>query len=87
MTLCEICQRETDGKPTCGCVVLRVELKGDQAAALAQFLKRLLLDDFMAKCAPRDTRPTATEEAMQYTMQAAASRVAKALADLGHNPR
>lgn len=85
---CDICRQDFDtSPPACGCKTVAVELTGDEAAALAQFLKRLLLDDFTGKCEPRDTRPTATREAMQYTMQRAADKVARSLAKVGHAPR
>ncbi len=88
MTYCEICEREFEQSPApCGCKVVSVELTADEASALAQFLKRQLLDDFTAKCEPRDTRASAHAEAMQYTMQRAAGKVAKALAQSGHAPR
>jgi hypothetical protein len=85
---CEICQQQFDSEADkCRCAVLRVELKEDEAQSLALFLKRLLLDDFAAKCAPHDTRPTATREAMQYTMQRGANKILAALAQAGADTR
>jgi hypothetical protein len=80
-TYCEICRTDFDDKPTCGCAVVQVELTGEQAAALALFLKRALFDDFKAKCAQSEG------EAMAYSMRDASEKVRKALADSGHAPR
>lgn len=87
MTYCETCEREFEGKATCGCTRITVDLTEPQAAALALFLKRLLLDDYTAKCNPADTRPKAHEPAQQYVMQAAGDKVAAALAAQGFRPR
>ena len=63
-------------------IVVTVELTPERAAALALFLKRLLLDDFTAKCGPHEVK-----DALHYTMQSAAFDVANALADKGFDPR
>ena len=60
---CEICRQQFDASPPhCGCKIVSVGLTGDEAAALAQFLKRLLLDDFTAKCELHDRRPSPTRQ-------------------------
>lgn len=84
---CETCKRDFDDKPTCGCTRITVDLTASEAAALAQFLKRLMLDDYTSKCAPHETRPLAQEPAQQYVMQAAGDKVAAALAQQGFRPR
>lgn len=84
---CETCKRDFDEDPTCGCTRIAIDLTEDEAAALAQFFKRMLLDDYAAKCAPHETRPRAHEPAQQYVMQAAGDKVAAALASNGFAPR
>lgn len=63
-------------------VKVTVELTEERAAALALFLKRLMLDDFTGKCGPHER-----ERALHYTMQSAAFDLANALAEQGFNPR
>lgn len=84
---CETCKRDFDDKPTCGCKRITVDLTEAEARAIAQFFKRLLLDDYAAKCAPHETRPRAHEPAQQYVMQAAGEKIAAALAAQGFQPR
>ena len=55
-----------------------VELTDDQAAALAQFLKRVCFSDF-------EQRAISIDDA--YIMQAAAKQVRDALASAGYEPR
>jgi len=59
-------------------VTVTVDLTDEQAAALAQFVKRATLATFQANA--QDT----TEA---YTMQAAAERLRVGLANAGHAPR
>lgn len=63
-------------------VLVTVDLTEERAAALALFLKRLLLDDFTAKCGPAER-----ERALNYTMQSAVFDLANALAEKGFDPR
>lgn len=63
-------------------VKVEIELTAEQATALAQFIKRLMLSDCEAKCSP-----TELKAAMHYTMQSALFDVGTALADKGFNPR
>ena len=84
---CEICKTDFDDKRTCGCTRITVDLTEAEARAIAQFFKRLLLDDYVAKCAPHETRPRAHEPAQQYTMQAAGDKIRAALVAAGFNPR
>jgi hypothetical protein len=60
---------------------VQVELTGEQAAALALFLKRALFDDFKAKCSKSEG------EAMAYLMRDASAKLRTALAASGFNPR
>jgi hypothetical protein len=59
-------------------VHLVFDLPPDEALALAQFLKRVGLDDF---------RQLAVDVAEAYAMQAAGERVRAALAEAGYAPR
>ena len=59
-------------------VHLAFDLPPDEALALAQFLKRVGLDDF---------RQLAVDADEAYAMQAAGERVRAALADAGYAPR
>ena len=63
-------------------VKVEIELTPERAAALAQFIKRLMLSDCEGKCSPADL-----QEAMHYTMQSALFDVGNALAEKGFNPR
>jgi hypothetical protein len=63
-------------------ITVTVEMTPERAAALALFLKRLLLDDFKAKC----SKPELVDE-QHYTMQAAADDLREALAEKGVAPR
>ena len=63
-------------------VTITVDLTEERAAALAQFIKRLLLSDCEAKCSPSER-----EAAFQYSMQSALFDVGQALAVKGFNPR
>ena len=55
-----------------------IDLPADEALALAQFLKRVGLDDY---------RPLAVDVDEAWTMLAAGDRVRTALADIGYAPR
>jgi hypothetical protein len=57
---------------------IEIELTDEQAHALAQYLKRVLFDDF---------RRRAIDENDTYVMQNGAAEVRKALADAGYDPR
>lgn len=57
---------------------LFVDLNDQEAEALAQFLKRVGLSDF---------RALAKNDQEAYAMQAAASKIAKGLAEKGYEPR
>jgi hypothetical protein len=57
---------------------IEIELTDEQAHALAQYLKRVLFDDF---------RRRAIDEDDAYLMQDAASEVRRALNDAGYDPR
>ena len=57
---------------------LAFDLPPDEALALAQFLKRVSLDDY---------RRLAVEADEAYNMQAAGERIRMALADAGYAPR
>ena len=59
-------------------VYLVFDLPPDEALALAQFLKRVGLDDF---------RQLAVDADEAWTMQAAGERVRAALAEAGYAPR
>jgi hypothetical protein len=63
-------------------VAITIDLSEDRAAALAQFIKRVMLSDCEAKCSPQELKD---EE--HHRMQAALSSVGKALAEQGFNPR
>ena len=63
-------------------VSVTVELTDERAAALAQFIKRLMLSDCEAKCSPAEL-----QDAMHYTMQSALFDVGQALAEKGFAPR
>jgi hypothetical protein len=63
-------------------IKVSVELTEERAAALALFLKRLMLDDFTGKCGPHEQA-----RALHYTMQSAAFDLGNALAEQGFNPR
>jgi hypothetical protein len=54
------------------------DLPGDEAQALAQYLKRAGLSDF---------RALAVNDGEAYAMQAAAEHLRSALAEAGHAPR
>lgn len=83
----ETCKQDFGDEPTCGCTRITVDLTESEARALAQFFKRLLVDDYTAKCAPHETRPQSDAPAQQYVMQAAGNKVAAALASAGFRPR
>ncbi|KQZ32552.1 hypothetical protein [Duganella sp. Root1480D1] len=59
-------------------VYLAFDLPADEALALAQFLKRVGLDDY---------RRLAVDPDEAWTMLEAGERVRKALADAGYAPR
>ena len=59
-------------------IFLTVKLPFAEAAAFAQFLERVDLDDYRAKCAPHD---------QAELMQAAGERLREALAAQGCCPR
>ncbi len=59
-------------------VHLAFDLPADEALALAQFLKRVGLDDYSRLAVDRDEA---------WTMLEAGERVRKALADAGYAPR
>lgn len=59
-------------------VQLTFDLSADEALALAQFLKRVGLDDY---------RRLAVDPDEAWTMLKAGERVRKALADAGYAPR
>ena len=61
-------------------ISITVELPDDEAEAFAQFLKRMILDDYHAKCARHD-------QAEANLMQAAGERFRQALAAQGVDPR
>ena len=63
-------------------VIIKLELMPERAEALAQFIKRLILDACTAKCS-RAERNTGTH----YTMQSALFDVSAALAAAGYEPR
>lgn len=63
-------------------VVVTVELTPERAAALAQFIKRLLLSDCEQKCSAQERN-----EAVHYQMQSALFDVGVALAEKGFDPR
>jgi hypothetical protein len=60
------------------CAQILCDLPDEEAAALAQFLKRVSLSDF---------RPLAYDIEEAYAMQAAAERLRTALALAGYLPR
>ncbi|MDO8312391.1 MAG: hypothetical protein Q7T25_10665 [Sideroxyarcus sp.] len=57
---------------------ITLDLPGDEAEALAQYLKRLGFGDL---------RALARNDNEAYTMQAAAERLRTALAEVGYAPR
>jgi hypothetical protein len=57
---------------------LLTELNHEEAEALAQLFKRIGFTDF---------RALAVNDAEAYTMRAGANKVARALAELGYEPR
>ena len=59
-------------------IQLAFDLPPDEALALAQFLKRVSLDDY---------RRLAVDADEAYAMQTAGERVRTALADAGYAPR
>lgn len=59
-------------------VNVNTELTVPEANALAQFLKRIGFSEF---------RALATSDDEAYDMQSGATKVAKALAEIGYNPR
>jgi len=61
-------------------LTLTIELPTAEAKAFAQFLKRLLLDDYRAKCARND-------DGEAELMQGAGERLREALAVAGIAPR
>ena len=63
-------------------VIITVDLTEERAAALAQFIKRLMLSDCEAKCSPAELR-----DAEHQRMQSALFDVGVALAEKGFNPR
>ncbi len=63
-------------------IKVEVELTAERAAALAQFIKRLMLSDCEAKCSPAELKGS-----YHYTMQSALFDVGNALAEKGFNPR
>ena len=63
-------------------VKLQIELTDERAAALAMFIKRLMLSDCEGKCSPAELKTS-----YHYTMQSALFDVGQALAEAGHNPR
>ena len=63
-------------------VRITVDLSPDRAAALALFIKRLMLADCETKCSAGERA-----EALGNTMQSAPFDVANALADAGFAPR
>lgn len=63
-------------------ITFEVELTDERAAALAMFIKRLMLSDCEAKCSPAELK-----EARQYTMQSALFDIGEALAEKGYAPR
>lgn len=84
---CEICRTDFDTEATCGCVVARLELRELEARALAVFLKRLMLDDFAAKCGAHELSRKAEKPGLHYAMRDGAAKVAMALAEKGFDPR
>lgn len=63
-------------------VRIEVELTEERAAALAQFIKRLMLSDCEGKCSSVERN-----ESMHYAMQSALFDVGVALAEKGFHPR
>ena len=63
-------------------VTITVDLTEERAAALALFIKRLMLSDCESKCSPAELK-----DAYQYTMQSALFDVGNALAEQGFDPR
>ena len=63
-------------------VKLQIELTDERAAALAMFIKRLMLSDCEGKCSLAELKAS-----RHYTMQSALFDVGQALAEAGHNPR
>ena len=63
-------------------VIVMVDLTPERAAALAMFIKRLLLSDCESKCSPAELQTS-----YQYAMQSALFDVGQALAEAGYNPR
>jgi hypothetical protein len=59
-------------------VKISVELEDDEAWTYAQFLKRVLLDDYKAR---------AQDEDEAYRMRDAGLKVQEALRDAGYDPR
>lgn len=63
-------------------VKLQIELTDERAAALAMFIKRLMLSDCEGKCSPAEPKAS-----RHYTMQSALFDVGKAMAEAGLDPR
>jgi len=63
-------------------VTVTMEMTGEQAQALAIFLKRMMLSDYRAKC-----QPDTLGDELAYTMQEGGEAVRTALADAGFAPR
>lgn len=59
-------------------VEIKIEMKTEEAEAIAQFFKRIGVDDF---------RKLAKDDNEAYTMQNAGVVISRALADAGFSPR